>query len=138
MIFVIFFIFSTILLVTGLGIIYYKLNLKKNGIRTVGKVIRNEKYVESTLDSFKNVVTIVVYRPVVEFKSKEGIVLQAICDDSSNPPKYKEGDEINIIYPSNDPEDISVYETLDSMELPIVFISLSIIMYIFSIIILLI
>ncbi|MGG7177818.1 DUF3592 domain-containing protein [Clostridium paraputrificum] len=125
---------SIILLAIGLGMLYSKMRLKRDGIRAVGKVIRNEKYIESTVDSYNGLVPITLYRPIIEFKTKDGMILQGICEEGSNPPEFEEGEEVNIIYPSNDPEGFILKSSMDSVELPITCISISIIMLVFAIV----
>lgn len=128
---------SIILLSIGLWMFYSKISIERYGIKAVGKVIRNEKVIEHTVDSFDQIIEIAVYRPVIEFKTEDGLNLQAVCEEGSNPPIYKEGDLINIVYPSNNPKDFEVDLYPSTLKIPIFLISISIMLLIFSIVLVL-
>ena len=136
MVFVLFLVLSLILLGIAFSMIHFNRRLKNEGITAVGKVIRNEKYIESTFDQFNQLINITLYRPIIEFKTKDGLILQGICEQGSNPPEFDEGDEISIIYPSNEPEDFVLKSSIESMELPITLIIISIMMLVFACILL--
>ena len=77
-------------------------------------------------------------KPVIEFETEDGLKLQAVCDEGSNPPIYKEGDFINIVYPSNDPKGFEVNDYPNTLKLPIILISLSIMLLVFAIVLIII
>ena len=72
------------------------------------------------------------------FETEDGLKLQAVCDEGSNPPIYKEGDFINIVYPSNDPKGFEVNDYPNTLKLPIILISLSIMLLVFAIVLIII
>lgn len=134
MVFILLVTLSLSLLSVGLRLLYSKIQLQKSGIKTEGKVIRNEKYIENIVDYFNQVVPIILYRPVIEFTTKDGLVLQATCDEGSNPPTYKEGDIVNIIYPSNNPENFELESNKYKFSIPTIFISVAIMLLVFAIV----
>ena len=85
--FILLVVISLILLASGLWMFYSKMILEKYGVKAVGRVIRNEKFIEHTVDSFDQIIEITVYRPIIEFETEDGLKLQAVCDEGSNPPK---------------------------------------------------
>lgn len=133
--FIVSIVISITLLLVGMWMLYSRIILEKYGVKAVGKVIRNEKFIEHTVDSLDQIIQVVVYRPIIEFETADGLSLQAICDEGSNPPIYKEGDIINIIYPSNNPKNFEVNDYPSSLAFPIALISLSIMLLIFAIVI---
>ena len=136
--FILLVVISLILLASGLWMFYSKMILEKYGVKAVGRVIRNEKFIDHTVDSFDQIIEITVYRPVIEFETEDGLKLQAVCDEGSNPPIYKEGDFINIVYPSNDPKGFEVNDYPNTLKLPIILISLSIMLLVFAIVLIII
>lgn len=129
---ILFFVISFVVLAIGISMIYSKKRLKKIGIKTVGKVIKNQKYIETTVDAFNQFIPITAFRPIIEFTDLDNNVYQIISDEGANPPRYIEGEEVDLVYLESDPEGAIIGETLDSLELPITIIIISVILFIFT------
>lgn len=132
--FVILLIISLTFLAIGLWKLSEEVVFEKHGIKAEGKVIRNEKYQEYTLDSFDRIMMVTLYRPHIEFFTKEGLRLEGCSEEGTNPPQYKEGDKINIIYPKNSPDEFKFHKYPNNLSFAISLISVSIMFLIFSVI----
>lgn len=88
-----------VLIIVGLVLIYSGFeglknftSLKKNGITVIGKIVKiQEKDDES-----------IMYYPIVEFKTLDGITIEGKLDGRSH-NRYKKMQEVKVYYDSEDP-----------------------------------
>ncbi len=77
-------------------------NRLKNGLRSPGKVVELRK------SSGKR-----GYTPVVQFETSDHRIITAASKISSNPPMYKVGDSVTVLYRAMSPEDICLDQPLE-------------------------
>jgi hypothetical protein len=93
---------TPILVVAGLGVLALGVHLGRNlsvlestGRRTQGTVVGLQ--LESTLRSSS-------YYPIVRFRAADGSVVEFRDGTGRNPPAYREGDEVTVLYLTQSPE----------------------------------
>lgn len=110
---VIFLIVGVIFLVIGLKMYSHQQNFSKTGIAAEATVINIVSHKSS--DS-------VTYRPEVEFQTKTGETVQVVHSMGTNPPKYKKGDVVDIIYSPDNPYEIMMDSAFEKTIFPMIFI----------------
>lgn len=85
------------------------LNLMHNGVKTRATVVRLEEGSKHTR------------YPVVQFKTAAGEVIEDRGKVSSNPPAFKEGQEVEVFYKPDEPREWVINEWFDLWFLPSIF-----------------
>lgn len=88
--------FGIAMLGIGSTVGYSIWDLEENGLSASGKVIGLEAN-----DSDDGV----TYAPIVRYETQEGRTVKFTSNYSSNPPSYKKGDEVDVLYNPQDPEE---------------------------------
>ncbi len=112
---VIFLVVGAIFLIIGLKMYSHQQNFAKTGIAAEATVINIVSHRSS--DS-------VTYRPEVEFETKTGETIQVVHSMGTNPPKYKKGDIIDILYAPDNPYEIMIDSAFEKVIFPIIFIGI--------------
>lgn len=99
---------TPILVMLGLGVLALGVHigrrvshLEASGARTPGTVVGLD--IESTLRN-RN------YYPVVRFRTPDGIAVEFRDGTGSNPPAYREGDTVTVLFLSASPEDTAIID----------------------------
>jgi hypothetical protein len=112
---VIMIIMGVVFLTAGIYTLSSRINLSKNGISAVGRVVKVNRH-----HSSKNT----TYRPVVEFTTSSGEKIQVEYPNGTNPPKYSVGDRVTVRYLENNPKNFLIDSTFEVYIFPIIFISI--------------
>jgi hypothetical protein len=111
----IFLIVGVVFLIIGLKMYSRQQNFAKTGIAVSATVVNIVSHKSS--DS-------ITYRPEVEFQTKTGETIQVVHSMGSNPPKYKKGDVVDIIYSPDNPYEIMMDSAFEKVVFPFIFIGL--------------
>lgn len=112
---IIFLIVGVIFLIIGLKMYSNRQDFAKTGVAATATVVNI--VASKSSDS-------VTYRPEVEFKTNTGETIQVVHSMGTNPPKYKKGDVVNIIYSPDNPYDFMMDSTFERVGFPLIFIGL--------------
>lgn len=104
---------SVLFIGIGSYMINQNMNVLRNGIKTTGKVISLEVKDAEGED---------IYCPKVQFKLSNGQTYDHQLDDCSNPPGYKVGDSIPLVYVENDLKTVRINSSTRLYYFPSIFI----------------
>jgi Protein of unknown function (DUF3592) len=85
-----------------------------NSVSTNGVVIELNKEISSSKKSRSY-----IYYPVVKFEPKQGEVIEFESNSGSNPPSYKIGQTVPVLYEQNNPQSAQINSFFDLWFLPI-------------------
>ena len=88
-------------LITAVAVFINTQNFLKDAISTEGTVT---ELVRSRSGSESSSSNSVVYRPVIEFKTRDGNLVEFTSSTGSNPPSYSMGESVGIFYHKSSPE----------------------------------
>lgn len=119
---ILFLVIGSVFVLIGLEALSSNINLVKSGLTAEGRVTDVIKHYSQSTSSKKK--ASVTYRPEIEFTTSAGEIIRIEYHTGTNPPKYKTGQKINIIYASNDPTNILIDSGFEIYFFPVIFISL--------------
>lgn len=90
--------------VVGLGMLFGAFSLYTNTQDFIsGAVAANGKVIELVRSSDST-----TYKPVVQFKTKNGKIVQFTSSSGSNPPSYSQGDVVEVLYEESSPNQAKI------------------------------
>lgn len=60
------------------------------------------------------------YYPVLRYQTQEGSTQEVVSSVGSNPPRYKEGDSVDILYDPAEPDNVRIHTTFNVWAFPII------------------
>ena len=99
-----------IVLLMGTGFLIVALILFVNTRNFLKGVSSTEGIVTELVRRKSSSSTAILYRPVVEFKTKDGSIVEFTSSTGSNPPRYAKGDSIVLYYNETFPEQATIDE----------------------------
>jgi len=103
-------------------------NFLKKALTAKGKVVKIKERLEERTDSEGYTTTQKMYLPVIEFTTKDGQKITSMSQVSTaNPNKWEIGQEIDILYDPENPNNAKINKKLNVYILPVIFIILAII-----------
>ena len=108
---------GVVFLIVGIAIRNQQKSFAKTGVYTDAEVVN---LVSHRSDNS------ITYRPEVKFTTKSGETVQVVHSSGSNPPRYKVGDKVEIIYAPDNPYHIAFNSTFELVIFPFIFIGVGV------------
>lgn len=115
-----FLVVGAIFIIVGFGAVYSRAKFINDSILVAGKVVDVKQSIEEDGQGS-------TFRPEVVFYTKEGEQLSFISEVGSDPPAYKSGDVVNVLYNSINPHNAEINSFFSLWFLQLVLVSMGII-----------
>lgn len=128
---VLFLAFGIVLLLISIYIILRIRRFTAHAIQTIGTVVALEPRPSQMVLEGRNRI---IYHPVVSYYTQDGMEVIFTGSAGNNPPNYQEGQEIDIIYNRNHPEQAHISSVWSLYLAPILYLGLGLLCVIIALI----